>query len=101
MRGLRGARHFHKEQRRLVGPISPRVSFERPALSIRALLLTPINPARPEGDGRFILSLRAVGEARSSLTFRSGSVAAMDRDGRSWHSRIHAEVKAGSRLRWG
>ena len=37
----------------------------------------PTRPARPQGGCRFILSLRAVGEGHvSSLTFRSGSIAA-------------------------
>jgi predicted GH43/DUF377 family glycosyl hydrolase len=69
---------FTKEQRRLVGAyFLHEYSFEAAALFNPSIVAHPDQSGAPEGGVRFILSLRAVGEGHiSSLTFRSGSIAA-------------------------
>jgi predicted GH43/DUF377 family glycosyl hydrolase len=69
---------FTAEQRRLVGAyFLHEYSFEAAALFNPSIVAHPDQSGSPEGGVRFILSLRAVGEGHvSSLTFRSGSVAA-------------------------
>jgi predicted GH43/DUF377 family glycosyl hydrolase len=69
---------FTAEQRRLVGAyFLHEYSFEAAALFNPSIVAHPDQSDAPEGGVRFILSLRAVGEGHvSSLTFRSGSVAA-------------------------
>jgi predicted GH43/DUF377 family glycosyl hydrolase len=69
---------FTAEQRRLVGAyFLHEYSFEAAALFNPSIVAHPDQSGAPEGAVRFILSLRAVGEGHvSSLTFRSGSVAA-------------------------
>ena len=53
------------------------IPSKRRHCSIRASSPIPISPVRRKAGSRFILSLRAVGEGHvSSLTFRSGSIAA-------------------------
>ena len=72
---------FTKVQRQLVGAyFLHEYSFEASALFNPSIVSHPDQSGAPEGGRRFILSLRAVGEGHiSSLTFRSGSIAA---DGR-------------------
>jgi predicted GH43/DUF377 family glycosyl hydrolase len=72
---------FTKVQRQLIGAyFMHEYSFEASALFNPSIVSHPDQSGAPEGGRRFILSLRAVGEGHiSSLTFRSGSVAA---DGR-------------------
>jgi predicted GH43/DUF377 family glycosyl hydrolase len=69
---------FTKNQRRLVGAyFLHEYSFEAAALFNPSIIAHPDQSDAPEGGRRFILSLRAVGEGHvSSLTFRSGSIAA-------------------------
>jgi predicted GH43/DUF377 family glycosyl hydrolase len=69
---------FTKEQRRLVGAyFMHEYSFEAAALFNPSIVSHPDQSGAPKGGRRFILSLRAVGEGHvSSLTFRSGSIAA-------------------------
>jgi predicted GH43/DUF377 family glycosyl hydrolase len=69
---------FTSEQRRLVGAyFLHEYSFEAAALFNPSIVAHPDQTGAPAGGVRFILSLRAVGEGHiSSLTFRSGSVAA-------------------------
>ena len=69
---------FTKEQRRLVGAyFLHEYSFEAAALFNPSIVAHPDQSGAPAGGVRFILSLRAVGEGHvSSLTFRSGSIAA-------------------------
>jgi predicted GH43/DUF377 family glycosyl hydrolase len=69
---------FTKEQRRLVGAyFLHEYSFEAAALFNPSIVAHPDQSGVPKGGRRFILSLRAVGEGHvSSLTFRSGSIAA-------------------------
>jgi predicted GH43/DUF377 family glycosyl hydrolase len=69
---------FTKEQRQLVGAyFLNEYSFEAAALFNPSIVANPDQSGAPEGGRRFILSLRAVGEGHvSSLTFRSGSIAA-------------------------
>lgn len=69
---------FTKEQRRLVGAyFLHEYSFEAAALFNPSIVAHPDQSGAPDGGVRFILSLRAVGEGHvSSLTFRSGSIAA-------------------------
>ena len=69
---------FTAEQRRLVGAyFLHEYSFEAAALFNPSIVAHPDQSGAPDGGVRFILSLRAVGEGHvSSLTFRSGSVAA-------------------------
>ena len=67
-----------KTQRRLVGAyFLSEYSFEASALFNPSIVRHPDQTGAPDNGCRFILSLRAVGEGHiSSLTFRSGSVAA-------------------------
>ena len=67
-----------KTQRHLVGAyFLHEYSFEASALFNPSIVRHPDQSGAPEGGCRFILSLRAVGEGHiSSLTFRSGSIAA-------------------------
>ena len=69
---------FTKDQRRLVGAyFLHEYSFEAAALFNPSIIAHPDQSEAPAGGRRFILSLRAVGEGHvSSLTFRSGSIAA-------------------------
>ncbi len=69
---------FTVEQRRLVGAyFLHEYSFEAAALFNPSIIAHPDQAGAPPGGRRFILSLRAVGEGHvSSLTFRSGSIAA-------------------------
>ena len=70
--------NFTQEQRRLVGAyFLHEYSFEAAALFNPSIVAHPDQSGAPEGGKRFILSLRATGEGHiSSLTFRSGSIAA-------------------------
>jgi predicted GH43/DUF377 family glycosyl hydrolase len=65
-------------QRQLIGAYFLReYSFEASALSSPSIVSHPDQAGAPEGGRRFILSLRAVGGKHiSSLTFRSGYIAA-------------------------
>ncbi len=69
---------FTKIQRQLIGAyFVHEYSFEASALFNPSIVAHPDQSGAPEGGCRFILSLRAVGEGHiSSLTFRSGSIAA-------------------------
>jgi len=69
---------FTKAQRQLVGAyFLHEYSFEASALFNPSIVSHPDQSGAPEGGRRFILSLRAVGEGHvSSLTFRTGSIAA-------------------------
>ena len=69
---------FSQDQRRLIGAyFLHEYSFEAAALFNPSIVPHPDQSGVPEGARRFILSLRAVGEGHvSSLTFRSGLVAA-------------------------
>lgn len=69
---------FTKDQRRLVGAyFLHEYSFEAAALFNPSIVDHPDQSAAPPGGRRFILSVRAVGEGHvSSLTFRTGSIAA-------------------------
>ena len=69
---------FTKLQRQLVGAyFMHEYSFEAAALFNPSIVAHPDQSGAPTGGRRFILSLRAVGEGHvSSLTFRSGSIAA-------------------------
>ncbi|MEA2874825.1 MAG: hypothetical protein QOF14_21 [Hyphomicrobiales bacterium] len=69
---------FTASQRQLVGAyFLNEYSFEASALFNPSIVSHPDQSGAPQGGRRFILSLRAVGEGHvSSLTFRSGSVAA-------------------------
>jgi predicted GH43/DUF377 family glycosyl hydrolase len=69
---------FTKTQRQLVGAyFLHEYSFEASALFNPSIVSHPDQSGAPEGGRRFVLSLRAVGEGHvSSLTFRSGTVAA-------------------------
>jgi len=69
---------FTQTQRRLVGAyFLHEYSFEASALFNPSIVAHPDQSAVPTGGLRFILSLRAVGEGHiSSLTFRSGLIAA-------------------------
>ena len=69
---------FTKIQRQLVGAyFMHEYSFEAAALFNPSIVSHPDQSGAPTGGRRFILSLRAVGEGHvSSLTFRSGSIAA-------------------------
>ena len=72
---------FTRAQRRLVGAyFLHEYSFEAAALFNPSIVAHLDQTGAPKGGKRFILSMRAVGEGHvSSLTFRSGSIAA---DGR-------------------
>ena len=67
-----------KMQRGLIGAyFLNEYSFEASALFNPSIVRHPDQTGAPEGGCRFILSLRAVGEGHiSSLTFRSGTIAA-------------------------
>lgn len=67
-----------KTQRRLIGAyFLNEYSFEASALFNPSIVRHPDQSGAPQGGCRFILSLRAVGEGHiSSLTFRSGTIAA-------------------------
>lgn len=67
-----------RTQRHLVGAyFLHEYSFEASALFNPSIVRHPDQSGAPAGECRFILSLRAVGEGHiSSLTFRSGSIAA-------------------------
>src|SRR5438045_7852565 len=69
---------FTKVQRQLVGAyFLHEYSFEASALFNPSIVSHPDQSGAPERGRRFILSLHAVGEGHiSSLTFRSGSIAA-------------------------
>ena len=69
---------FTKIQRQLVGAyFLHEYSFEASALFNPSIVSHPDQSGAPQGGSRFMLSLRAVGEGHvSSLTFRSGSIAA-------------------------
>jgi predicted GH43/DUF377 family glycosyl hydrolase len=69
---------LNKTQRCLIGAyFLHEYSFEASALFNPSIVRHPDQSGAPEGGCRFILSLRAVGEGHiSSLTFRSGSIAA-------------------------
>ena len=69
---------FSRVQRQLVGAyFMNEYSFEASALFNPSIVPHPNQSGTPAGSLRFILSLRAVGEGHvSSLTFRSGTVAA-------------------------
>jgi predicted GH43/DUF377 family glycosyl hydrolase len=69
---------FTKLQRQLIGAFFlHEYSFEASALFNPSIVAHPDQTGAPDGGCRFILSLRAVGEGHiSSLTFRSGFVAA-------------------------
>ena len=69
---------FTEGQRRLIGAyFMHEYSFEAAALFNPSIVAHPDQSGVPAGSRRFILSLRAVGEGHvSSLTFRSGLVAA-------------------------
>ncbi len=69
---------FTQVQRQLVGAyFLNEYSFEASALFNPSIVAHPDQSGTPEGSLRFVLSLRAVGEGHvSSLTFRSGFVAA-------------------------
>ncbi len=69
---------FSETQRRLIGAyFLHEYSFEASALFNPSIVPHPDQSGAPPGGLRFILSLRAVGEGHvSSLTFRSGTIAA-------------------------
>jgi predicted GH43/DUF377 family glycosyl hydrolase len=69
---------FSQTQRRLIGAyFLNEYSFEASALFNPSIVRHPDQTGAPENGCRFILSLRAVGEGHiSSLTFRSGTIAA-------------------------
>lgn len=69
---------FNRTQSCLIGAyFLHEYSFEASALFNPSIVHHPDQTGAPEGGSRFILSLRSVGEGHvSSLTFRSGSVAA-------------------------
>ncbi len=69
---------FTAIKRQLIGAyFLQEYSFEAAALFNPSIVAHPDQTGAPEGGLRFILSLRAVGEGHvSSLTFRSGSIAA-------------------------
>ncbi len=69
---------LNQTQRRLIGAyFLHEYSFEASALFNPSIVRHPDQSGAPDGGSRFILSLRAVGEGHvSSLTFRSGTIAA-------------------------
>jgi predicted GH43/DUF377 family glycosyl hydrolase len=69
---------LNKTQRRLIGAyFLNEYSFEASALFNPSIVRHPDQTGAPKDGCRFILSLRAVGEGHiSSLTFRSGTIAA-------------------------
>ena len=72
---------FSKVQRQLIGAyFLNEYSFEASALFNPSIVPHPDQSGAPKDGLRFILSLRAVGEGHvSSLTFRTGTIAADDR----------------------
>ena len=70
--------NFSALQRQLVGAyFMNEYSFEAAALFNPSIVAHPDQSMAPPGGKRFILSLRAIGEGHiSSLTFRSGTIAA-------------------------
>jgi hypothetical protein len=68
-----------KAQRRLIGAyFVHEYSFEVSALLNPSIVCHPDQTGAPKNACRFILSPRAIGEGHiSSLTFRSGTIAAM------------------------
>jgi predicted GH43/DUF377 family glycosyl hydrolase len=72
---------FSRIQRQLVGAyFLNEYSFEASALFNPSIVPHPDQSDAPKGGVRFILSLRAIGEGHvSSLTFRTGTIAADDR----------------------
>src|SRR5688572_2224224 len=85
---------FSRDQRRLLGAyFLHEYSFEAAALFNPSIVAHPDQTGAPAGGMRFVLSLRAVGEAHvSSLTFRSGSIAA-DGAVRSEERRVGKECR--------
>ena len=75
---FRSHQTFTPMQRQLVGAyFMHEYAFEAAALFNPSIVAHPDQSGAPAGDRRFILSLRAVGEGHiSSLTFRSGTIAA-------------------------
>src|SRR5437868_2944147 len=69
---------LNQTQRRLIGAyFLNEYSFEASALFNPSIVRHPDQSGSPENGCRFILSLRAIGEGHiSSLTFRSGTIAA-------------------------
>ncbi len=69
---------FTKTQRQLIGSyFLHEYSFEAAALFNPSIVSHPDQTGAPPGGRRFVLSVRAVGEGHiSSLTFRSGTIAA-------------------------
>ena len=69
---------FSKPQRQLIGAyFLHEYTFEAAALFNPSIVRNPDQSGAPPGGCKFILSLRAVGEGHiSSLTFRSGAIAA-------------------------
>lgn len=69
---------FSRTQRRLIGSyFLHEYSFEAAALFNPSIVSHPDQSSAPPGGRRFVLSVRAVGEGHiSSLTFRSGTIAA-------------------------
>ncbi|MDX3967652.1 MAG: glycoside hydrolase family 130 protein [Bradyrhizobium sp.] len=69
---------FSKTQRQLIGAyFLNEYSFEASALFNPSIVAHPDQSGVPKGSVRFVLSLRAIGEGHvSSLTFRSGTIAA-------------------------
>jgi hypothetical protein len=70
---------FSKIQRQLIGAyFLSEYSYEASALFNPSIVSHPDQSGAPKGGLRFILSLRAIGEGHvSSLTFRSGTIAAL------------------------
>jgi predicted GH43/DUF377 family glycosyl hydrolase len=91
---------FSKEQRRLVGAyFLHEYSFEAAALFNPSIIAHIDQSGAPPGGRRFILSLRAVGEGHvSSLTFRSGSIAADGRVTVDPSARLASIPKVGNRI---
>ena len=76
---LRGPRAVHQDAAPTDRRLFPARIFVRGLGAVQSehRRRIPISPVAPEGGLRFILSLRAVGEGHvSSLTFRSGTIAA-------------------------
>jgi len=73
-RGLTGADRADRDQRRLIGAyFSQEYSFEAAALFNPSAVVHPDQQGVDEGDVRFVLSLRGIGEGHvSSVTFRTG-----------------------------
>jgi predicted GH43/DUF377 family glycosyl hydrolase len=92
---------FTKVQRQLVGAyFLHEYSFESSALFNPSIVVHPDQASAPEGGVRFILSLRAIGEGHvSSLTFRSGCIAADGSVTVDPPARLAAIPRARARLR--